>query len=44
MLREIKEREQVVCVCLRVPRCNNGSLRSRFGAGGDTQYAVGIWV
>ena len=43
--REIKEREQVVCVCLCVSRCKNGCVkievlpRWRY-----IQYAAGTWV
>lgn len=42
--RDIKEREQVVCVHMCVLRHHNAEWRLSFGPGGDIQYAVGLWI
>lgn len=42
--RDIKEREQVVSVCMCVLRHHNAEWRPSFGPGGDIQYAVGLWI
>lgn len=42
--RDIKDREQVVCVCVCMLRCHNAEWRLSFGPSGDIQYAVGLWI
>lgn len=44
MMREMKEREQAVYICLCVFMGRNGCDETRFGPGREIQYAVGIWV